>query len=169
MDLFGPFLVNGRAISTGLTPQAGDRLGVLTSGVLTALRDGAPVPDSVTADGLVNGGPQPAPTGWPDPGLTQLSLVGHVGNQPIQLGTGVKVVPNPPGALPVGGELSLDVNAPRSTQFDDGWSVYIVRAGSGEQLPGLRDWVFFEDLTSVTTDVSGGVAATVLGNTIHVF
>jgi hypothetical protein len=169
MDLFGPFLVNGRAISTGLTPNAGDRISVLTSGMLTALRAGAPAPDAVTADGLVNGGPQAAPAGWPDPGLTQLSLVGHVGGQRIQLGTGVKVVPANGGALPVGGELSLDVNAPPSTQFDDGWSVYLVRATSGEQLPGLRDWSFFEDLTSTMTDVSGGIAATVLGNVIHVF
>src|SRR6478672_5408434 len=152
MDLFGPFLVNGRAISTGLTPNAGDRISVLTSGMLTALRAGAPAPDAVTADGLVNGGPQAAPAGWPDPGLTQLSLVGHVGGQRIQLGTGVKVVPANGGARPVGSELSVDVNAPPSTQFDDGWSVYLVRATSGEQLPGLRDWSFFEDLTSTMTD-----------------
>ncbi len=171
MDLFGPFLVNGRAISTGLNPQPGDKVSVLTSGVLTALRQGAPGLDSVTADGLVNAAntPQPAPAGWPDPGLTQLSLVGHVGNQSIQLGAGLKEVPNGQQTLPVGGELSLDVNAPPSTQYDDGWSVYIVRAAAGEQMPRLRDWVSFGDLTTVLTDVTGGIAATVLGNVIHVF
>jgi hypothetical protein len=69
---------------------------------------------------------------------------------------------------PVGGELSLDVNAPPSTQYEeDGWSVYIVRWTDGEQIARLRDWVFFEDLTP--TDVSGGIAAAVVGNVIHVF
>ncbi len=36
-------------------------------------------------------------------------------------------------------------------------------------MPPLRDWVSFTDLTTGPTDVSGGLAATVLGNVIHVF
>jgi hypothetical protein len=168
MDLFGPFLVDGRAISTGLNPQAGDSLSVLASGVLTVLRPGTQAPDSVTADGLVDamGTPLLAPSGWLNPGLKQLSLVGRVGNQSFQLGSGL----TPLAGVPLGGELSLDVNAPPSTEYEeDGWSVYIVRAAAGQPMPRLRDWVFFEDLTSSPTEVSGGIAAAVLGNVIHVF
>ncbi len=174
MDLFGPFLVNGPAISTGLKPQAGDKLSVLTTGELSALVPGSPAPDSVTADGLsiAPGVPDPAPAGWSDPGLTKLSLVGHLDGQSVQLGNSLTVLPKPGQALPVGAELTLDVNAPASTDYsvegDDGWSVYIVRAGAGEAAPKLRDWVFFEDLTPVAGDV-GGIAAAVLGSLIHVF
>ena len=172
MDLFGPFLVNGRAISTGLQPQAGDKLSVLTTGELTALVPGSPAPDSVTADGLSTapGAPDPAPAGWLDPGLTKLSLVGHLDGQSVQLGNSLTVLPKPGQALPVGAELKLDVNAPALTDYegDDGWSVYIVRTGAGEAVPTLRDWVFFEDLTPVTGNV-GGIAAAVLGSLIHVF
>lgn len=166
MELFGPFLVDGRAISTGLTPQPGDSLNVLATGVLTVVRPGSQASDSVTADGLVDamGTPLLAPADWLAPGLKQLSLVGRLGNQSIQLGSGSTVM----AGAPVGGELSLDVNAPPSTQYEeDGWSVYIVRWADGEQIARLRDWVFFEDLTP--TDVSGGIAAAVVGNVIHVF
>jgi hypothetical protein len=54
MELFGPFLVDGRAISTGLTPQPGDSLNVLATGVLTVVRPGSQASDSVTANGLVD-------------------------------------------------------------------------------------------------------------------
>ena len=36
-------------------------------------------------------------------------------------------------------------------------------------MPPLRDWMSFTDLTTGPTDVSGGLAATLLGNVIHVF
>ena len=113
MDLFGPFLVNGRAVNTGLSPQPGDKLSVLTSGILRALLQGAPAPGSVTADGLVTAGtPQLAPTGWTAPGRTRLSLVGHVNGQSIQLGDGLTSLPTAGQSVPLGGELMLDVNAP---------------------------------------------------------
>src|SRR5262249_38315947 len=144
----------------------GDKVSVLASGLLTALLPGIPGRKSVSADGLLDaaGDPVQAPPGWLSPGLNQLSLIGRIGNQSIQLGNSAKELPNAQQALPGAGELQLDVNAPPSTDFEDGWSVYVVRTAGAEQMPHLRDWVFFEDLTSVPTDVSGGIAAAVLGN-----
>ena len=95
--------------------------------------------------------------------------MGHVNGQSIQLGDGLTALPTAGQSVPLGGELMLDVNAPPATDYDDGWSVYIVRSAVGEQMPPLRDWVSFTDLTTGPTDVSGGLAATVVGSVIHVF
>jgi hypothetical protein len=162
MDLAGPFLVAGRAVPTGLTMRAGDRLAVLASGLLGTKVPGNPVVSFVDADGLAG----VAPAGWPAPGLRQLSLVALAGGQAFPLGKGfTRVIGAPAGAA-----ISLDANAPPLTEFtpDTGWSVYVVRAAAGETLPAFPDWSMFEDLTSTDTRIDGGIAAALLDDVIHV-
>jgi hypothetical protein len=163
MDVFGPFIINGRAVVTDLMIAAGDKVSVLSTGLLEATVPGAGAANVVGVNGLQ----VLAPAGWLAPGLPQLGLVAQIDGQTFQLGKRAML------SAPPFGSMRLDVNAPPGTKFAAGWAVYVIRATQVEALPTFPDWRTFEDIAPVKmppiADPSLWVATVTLGQTVHVF